>query len=510
MMISFPEKALSSQNRLVVVSNRLPFVFRKEGPANWVAQPGSGGLVTALLPVLRNRGGTWIGWPGSAIGGTTEDLDRALTNAGTRTGCELRAVHLNAYEEHNFYRGFANEVIWPLFHDMQSLCNFDPVYWQVYCEVNRKFAHAVLESSCANDFIWAHDYHLMNLATELRSLGCQSRIGFFLHIPFPAPDLFMKLPWRLKLLQSLLQFDMVGFQTMRDRHNFVDCVRTLFRDVRMQGKGHVLSARIADREVRFGAFPISIDFNQFMRQAASSEVAVKAQELHHLLPERKLMLGIDRLDFTKGIPHKLKAFHDLLSRYPRLQERISLIQVVVPSRVGIPEYDGLRTTIEQLVGRINGQFMRPGGWVPVWYVYSSLTEAELLAYYRAADIALITPLKDGMNLVAKEYCACSIEEDCVLILSEFAGAAAQLSRGALLVNPHDVQGVADAILRAHEMGVPERRARMRRLQRSIRNHDIFWWVDSFLRATFTRDLSHFPLPVREPAPATNQRIALPS
>ena len=370
-------------------------------------------------------------------------------------------------------------------------------YWAVYCEVNRKFALAVMKTSCTDDFIWAHDYHLMNLATELRALGCRSRIGFFLHIPFPAPDLFLKLPWRFKLLQSLLQFDMVGFQTMRDRHNFVDCVRALFRDVRMQGKGHVLSAQIASRHVRFGAFPISIDFNQFMRQAAASEVAAKAQELHTLLPKRKVVLGIDRLDFTKGIPHKLKAFHDLLTRYPRMQEKISLIQVVVPSRVGIPEYDALRTTIEQLVGHINGEFMRPGGWVPVWYVYSSLTHAELLAYYRAADIALITPLKDGMNLVAKEYCACSIEEDCVLILSEFAGAAAQLSRGALLVNPHDVEGVADAIVRAHEMSVAERRARMRRLQRSIRNHDIFWWVDSFLRATFTRDLSDFPVPARE-------------
>jgi trehalose 6-phosphate synthase len=221
-------------------------------------------------------------------------------------------------------------------------------------------------------------------------------------------------------------------------------------------------------------------------------VAAKARELHALLPDRKLVLGIDRLDFTKGIPHKLKAFHNLLVRYPALQEKISLIQVVVPSRAGIREYDELRTTIEQLVGRINGEFVRPGGWVPVWYVYGSLSEMELLAYYRAADIALITPLRDGMNLVAKEYCACSIEEDCVLILSEFAGAASQLRRGALLVNPHDIEGVANSIKRAYEMTLEERQARMRRLRRSIRTADIFWWVGSFLEGTLARHLRDFP------------------
>lgn len=501
-------RGLSAQVRLVVVSNRLPLVFRKEANGQWSAQPGSGGLVTALLPVLRNRGGTWIGWPGTSAEGSTQQLDAALRSAGATVGCTLRAVHLDDYEEHNFYRGFANEIIWPLFHDMQSLCNFDPAYWEVYCKVNRKFAHAVMAAAGPEDFVWAHDYHLMNLAHELRQLHCQSRIGFFLHIPFPAPDLFLKLPWRFNILQALLQFDMVGFQTMRDRHNFVDCVRALMRDVRLHGKGQVVAAYVAGREVRLGAFPISIDFNEFMRRATSPEVASRARELHQVLPDRKLVLGIDRLDFTKGIPHKLRAFHDLLKRHPHAQEKITLIQVVVPSRVGIPEYDALRTTIEQLVGRINGEFMRPGGWVPVWYVYNHLSPVDLLAYYRAADIALITPLKDGMNLVAKEYCACSIEEDCVLILSEFAGAAAQLNRGALLVNPHDSEGVADALLRAHEMSIPERRARMRRLQRSTRNHDIFWWVDTFLRSTLSRDVADFGVQFRETSSRTDVPLAL--
>jgi trehalose 6-phosphate synthase len=269
-------------------------------------------------------------------------------------------------------------------------------------------------------------------------------------------------------------------------------VRVLLEDTEIEGRGQVLQVAAAGRRVRVGHFPISIDFNAFMGQASALEVAARAAELHKLLPKRKLILGIDRLDYTKGIPLRLKAFHTVLTRYPELRERISLIQVVVPSREDIREYTDLKTEIEQLVGKINGSFVDPGGWVPVWYVYRSLSRLDLLAYYRAADIALVTPLRDGMNLVAKEYCACSIEEDCTLILSEFAGAAEQLARGAILVNPYDVEGVADAIHRAFRMGEEERQARMRGMRRSIRRQDVFWWVDSFLRAAIAKDLRAFP------------------
>jgi trehalose 6-phosphate synthase/phosphatase len=491
-MTSDASAGVRARNRVVVVSNRLPFVFHKEAEGKWRAEPGSGGLVSALLPVLRNRGGTWIGWPGTSD--PSHELDRMLNDTGSSAGYSLQAVQLTEHEVTNFYHGFSNEVIWPLFHDLQSLCNFDPAYWRVYCDVNRKFAQAIMKSTSANDFIWVHDYHLMNVAAELRAMRCRSKIAFFLHIPFPPVDLFVKLPWRAKLIDALLHFDLVGFQTARDRRNFLQCVRAFREDVKIQGKGQVVVGTVGKREVRFGAFPISIDFNAFMRQASAPQIAARAKELHTLLPRRKLVLGIDRLDYTKGIPHRLNAFYDLLKRYPHMRERVSLIQVVVPSREDIPEYGELKTTIEQLVGRINGEFVRPGGWVPVWYVYGSLTRSELLAYYRAADIALITPLRDGMNLVAKEYCACSVEEDCVLILSEFAGAAAQLRAGALLVNPYDIEEVADTLKQAYEMDIEEKQARMRRLRRSIREYDIFAWVDSFMHAAFTRDLSDFPSP----------------
>ncbi len=478
--------------RLVVVSNRLPFTFRQDSQGKWTAEPGGGGLVTALLPVLRDRGGVWIGWTGAS--GDAKELAGALAESGTNAGYSFAAVDLSAEDVHDFYLGFSNEIIWPLFHDLQSLCNFDPAYWRTYCQVNSKFAKVIQAHARADDFIWIHDYHLMNAAAELRRVGVRSRMGFFLHIPFPPPDLYLKLPWRESLLRALLEFDLVGFQTARDRRNFIECARMLVPDFEVEGRGNVVAARVGSREVRIGTFPISIDYKAFARSAEVPEVTERSAELHRLLPNRKLILGIDRLDYTKGIPLRLKAFQRLLERYPDLREKVSFMQVVVPSREDIPEYHRLRTEIEQIVGQINGSFVRPGGWVPVWYEYRSLSRNDLLAYYRAADIALITPLKDGMNLVAKEYCACSIEEDCVLILSEFAGAATQLARGALLVNPYDIDGVADAIRDAFHMSTADRRTRMRRMRASIREHDVFWWVDSFLRAAITKDLRAFPQP----------------
>jgi trehalose 6-phosphate synthase/phosphatase len=441
----------------------------------WRADASSGGLVTALLPVLRDRGGTWVGWTGAP--GAAKEFAPTLRAVGRDAGYALVGVPLGEAEVRDFYHGFANEIIWPLFHDLPSLCNFDPAYWRAYCKVNRKYAKAVHARAPAGSLVWAHDYHLMNLAAELRLLGSRARLGFFLHIPFPPPDIFLKLPWRRPILEALLKYDLIGLQTARDRRNFLACVQAVQLDA---------------RGARVGEFPISIDFNAFMRRAAAPDVAAKAQELHRLLPKRKLVLGIDRLDYTKGIPLRLAAFGHLLANYPEMRGRVSLMQVVVPSREDIPEYHRLRNEIEQLVGKINGAYARPGGWVPVWYEYRNLTRTELLAYYRAADIALVTPLKDGMNLVAKEYCACSIEEDCVLILSEFAGAAPQLASGALLVNPYDVEGVAAALREAYFMPAEERAARMRRIRRSIRNQDVFDWVDSYLRAAITKDLRAFP------------------
>lgn len=467
-------------NRIILVSNRLPFVLRKNCDGQWAVEESSGGLITALVPVLQKQGGVWIGWPGNS--GDDDGIDAVLREAELDFGYEIKAVRLNKKEIHDFYHGFSNEIVWPLFHDLQTACNFDPDYWQSYCEVNKKFALIISDIAKAGDLIWVHDYHLMNVAAELRVSGSTAKTAFFLHIPFPSVDLFSKLPWCKQLLTALLEFEQIGFQTIHDRHNFEQCVNEFMPNVTFDGSGKVIAATVGNRKVTVGYFPISIDFNAFAANASKPAVEKKTHELRCLLPDGALVLGIDRLDYTKGIPLRLRAFHALLSKHPELRGKISLIQVVVPSRETIPEYDALKGSIDQLVGQINGEFGKPGEWLPVWYVYNSLTQTELLAYYRAADIALVTPIRDGMNLVAKEFCASSVETECMLILSEFAGAAAQLGDSALLVNPYDIDGVAEALLRAYFMSPQEKRSRMKALRNSIDKHDIFRWMSDFMAA----------------------------
>ncbi len=478
-------------NRLVVVSNRLPVVV-KQIDEQWTFTSGSGGLVSALAPVLRNRGGVWIGWPGTSDA-DPETLSGLLREATAQSGYTLKPVLFDQRDKDDFYHGFANEVIWPLFHDLQSHCNFAPRYWDAYNRVNRRFADVIIENTGPGDFIWIHDYHLMNVGQELRAQGVAARTGFFLHIPFPPLDIYMKLPWRFPLLRALLQYDLIGFQTLRDRRNFLQCLRLIAPDLTTTGKGQVIKIRAGNRELRVGTFPIGIDFQEFARGSKSETVTRKARELHEDLPGRQVLLGVDRLDYTKGICHRFEAFRNALQRFPELHHRTTLIQVVVPSREDIPKYHALKMEMERLVGEINGQFTQ-SGWVPIHYIFRSLSRIELLAYYRACEIALITPLKDGMNLVAKEFCAASPAGESVLILSEFAGAAAQLQKGALLVNPYNVEEVAETIHRAILMGPGERRARMHKLKRFVREYDIFWWVDAFLKAAIAKDLSNFPAP----------------
>ena len=506
----------TTRQRLLVVSNRLPVVLERDEHGALRGKPGSGGLVSALLPVLRDRGGTWIGWSGLAQQGTDAEVDRALDEAGRAFGFRLRGVPLTEAQVRDYYEGFANRVIWPLFHDSVDRCHFDPAWWDCYQHVNEKFADAVLQAGAA-DFTWIHDYQLIGVAQCLRARQeaagasadaasdappeagadkpVRARLGFFLHIPFPPLDLYLRLPWRFQLLRMLLAHDIVGFQTLRDRNNFAECVRRLLPEVRLVGRGHLLAAQLEERQCVVGVFPISIDFASYARHAAQPAVAQEVARLKSAFPaDRQLILGVDRLDYTKGLPERLRAFDALLRLHPELVQKVSLIQVVVPSREDIAEYAGLKAEVERLVSEINGRWTLPGGWVPIQYVYRPLTRTDLLAWYRCCQIALITPLKDGMNLVAKEFCACSLEEDSVLVLSEFAGAAAQLHGGALIVNPHDLLGVAQALHTAVTMPLSERRGRMRRLRRGISERSVFWWVNTFLRAAIARDLSDFQRP----------------
>ena len=442
------------------------------------------------------------------VGASQEELPdpgALFQDSRRRFGYELVPVSLSEAERDGFYSGFSNQIIWPLFHDLISMCHFSPSYWAAYESVNERFADAILASCGPDDFIWVHDYHLMRVATVLRARGMTARTAFFLHIPFPPLDVFLKLPWRFEVLRSLLDFDLVGFQTVRDRRNFVQCVRLLLPDARISGRGAVWTVSAAGRELRVGSFPISIDFGDFERRSREPEAVARVATLRSAEAGRKLVLGIDRLDYTKGLPQKLEAFRLLLRTRPELHQKLTLFQIVVPSREDIDRYQEHKTVVDRLIGEINGEFTR-GGWVPIHYIHRSLDPVRLSGYYGAADVALVTPLKDGMNLVCKEYCASRSDGDGVLVLSEFAGAAAELQGGALLVNPFDIEGVARAIVQAATMGEDERRSRMRKLRRAVREHDVYRWLDTFLRAAAQHRLSDFPL-VEDYLPAAATRAS---
>lgn len=471
-----------ASRRLINVSNRLPIVLRRapDTPAGWRAERGAGGLVSALNPVLKARGGEWIGWSGT-VEEEGADLSGVLSDLSAEAGYTLTPVTLSAAQRDKFYLGFSNEVIWPLFHDLQTRANFDPSYYSAYEEVNRRFAAVIAERAGPDDLVWIHDYHLINTAQELRALGVDASQIFFLHIPFPPPDIFLKLPWRTQIFAGLLQYDLVGFQTARDRDNFVACAQQLADGLAMDSWDDLLILTVDGRQVRLGVFPIGIDAASFERAAATREVTELTRQLRTALGGQQVILGVDRLDYTKGIEQRLEAFRHALLRAPELRHNVTFVQVAVPSRTDIPEYQGLKQRIERLVGEINGEFTQLG-WVPIHYIHRSLPFRELLAHYRAADVALVTPLKDGMNLVAKEYCAAHLTHQGVLILSEFAGAAPQLGAGALTVNPYDIDGVADAIIRACHMGMMERIERMGPLRAAVREQDVFWWADRVLSA----------------------------
>jgi trehalose 6-phosphate synthase/phosphatase len=463
--------------KLVLVSNRIPITFTTEG-GKLKGLPSSGGLVSALEPLLKDHGGIWVG-----SGGTedTPQIREILEQASGDSPYKYAPLFLTEEEQSNFYEGFSNEIVWPLFHDLQSRCNFDPRYWEFYERVNRKFADAVEQASNPDDLIWIHDYQLMKVGKTLRCRRPSARLAFFLHIPFPSPDIFAKLPWRQQILEDLLAHDLIGVQTGRDQRNLVACIRSFVPSVKISGRGESRVVVGQGGRTHIEAFPISIDFRSFADQSKSEAVLERTAQIKTKTHDIQITVGVDRLDYTKGIPERLKAFGYFLRKYPEFHRKVELIQIVVPSREGIPRYDQLKREVERLVTHVNGEFSEPG-WVPINYIYRSVPRDELIAIYRAADVALITSLKDGMNLVAKEYCAAKTEVNGVLVLSEFAGAAPELRIGAILVNPNDEVGVAEALKQALEMKPDERRRRMLRMRHQIRQADILTWRDRFFHA----------------------------
>lgn len=461
---------------LIVVSNRLPYDIPQPGSGER-PQRNVGGLVNALEPVLAARGGAWIGWDGHALGTAAAvgaALEKPLTWR-TESGVTLHGVPLSERELARYYRGFANRALWPLCHSLLDKCSFVPEDFQTYLRVNHRFAEAAMTRTSPRDRLWVHDYQLLLVPKQLRQLGFAGRLDFFLHIPFPPPEIYRVLPWRDELVRGLLSSDTVAFHVPSYRDNFVRTVRTLFpKGVTTREDDEVVVISHPWGTTRAAAAPIGIDVAGFEAVAELPEVSRRVERIRSSHGHRPLLFSADRLDYTKGILHRMLAVERFLVRYPERAQHFELVQVVVPSRSQVEEYRELKREIDRQVGRINGRFASDA-WTPIHYLYRAYDRQELVAHYRASYAALVTPLRDGMNLVAPEFVASRTDEDGVLLLSEFAGVAEYL-QGAIQVNPYDLDGVADALRETLDLRREQRRRSIRSLRRIVRQNDASRWA----------------------------------
>jgi trehalose 6-phosphate synthase len=454
----------SAGSEFVVVANRLP-VSRDDEEDRWVTSPG--GLVSALVPILTERDGVWVGWTGAA-----DDAPEPFDH----DGMHLRPVALSSDDVEAYYLGFCNNTLWPLYHNAIRTPAYHRHWWRPYQAVNARFAAEVAGAITPAGIAWVHDYQLQLVPAQLRELRPAATIGFFLHIPFPPVELFAYLPWRSELLEGLLGADVLAFQTRQSVANFRDAA-IRYSDANPIGD----DLEVDGRRVRLQWAPISIDSEAFEAAAGQSTVIENAARLREQVkPSSKLFLGVDRLDYTKGIDHRLRALQTFHERYPLEARNTVLLQLAVPSREELIQYAQQRERIERLVGQINGEYGQPG-YTPVVYMYRHLDFADLVAAYLAADVMLVTPLADGMNLVAKEYIASRTSDDGLLLLSEFAGAAAELE-DAIQINPLNLDGLADTLLYAVTIPKEDAARRMRSLRRTVRDNDVYQWSRNCLEA----------------------------
>jgi len=478
---------------LVVVANRLPVdrVVDGEDESSWRRSPG--GLVTALEPVMRRADGAWVGWPGQP------DID---IEPFEFEGTHLVPVALSAEEVELYYEGMSNDTFWPLYHDVIAEPRYRRVWWDAYVKVNRRFAEAAAGAAAKGATVWVQDYQLQLVPQMLREARPDLTIGYFHHIPFPAYGLYSQLPWRRQVLEGLLGADVIGFQRVADAGNFARAVR---RQLRYDTKASGIAVPNADGTTRRAlakAFPISIDATSYVELAQREDVKARAKEIRESLGNpKKILLGVDRLDYTKGIGHRLKAFGELLEDGRISVEDVTLVQVASPSRERVAAYMQLRDEIELTVGRINGDYDTMGH-TAIRYLHQAYPREEMVALFMAADVMLVTALRDGMNLVAKEYVAARTDNRGVLVLSEFAGAADELP-SAVRINPHDIDGMKDAIMRAIDMPSAEQGRRMRALRRKVLENDVARWSQSFLEALDgARERNRFPALNKSAGPRT--------
>ena len=468
-------------NQLLIVSNRLPVqLYEEKGKIK--IKPSVGGLATGMKSVYQEKGGKWIGWPGIAENKLTEEKRESIVGALKEHDCI--PVFIQEKEFVKYYDGFSNKTIWPLFHYFSQYTSYERTYFDAYTRVNKMFADVVMENLEGVDRIWIHDYHLLLLPEMIKKERPDIAIGFFLHIPFPSYELFRTMPWRIELLEGLLGADLLGFHTYDYERHFLSCIRRLLGyDIKIN------QITLSDRIVKADVFPMGIDYQKFHKAALS--VSNKSLEektktgqaiIQHKksAPDRKLILCIDRLDYSKGISNRLEAFEYFLEIFPEYRDKVTLVLLVVPSRINVDQYQQLKSEIDELVGRINGKYSRIN-WTPVWYFYRSLPFENLIELYTNCEVALLTPLRDGMNLVAKEFIASRIDKTGVLILSEMAGAAKELGE-AVLINPNNMVEITAGIKTALDMPVELQIAANDLMQERLKSYTVEKWASEFIQA----------------------------
>lgn len=456
--------------RLLIVSNRIPInIVKRKGKLSF--RDSVGGLATGLGSIYRSRESLWLGWVEVNFEKVKEEEKREILEKLASE--KLSPVFLSEYDVRDYYRGFCNQTIWPLFHYFPAYTVYNKRFWEGYKRVNETFLDAVIKIAEPGDIIWIHDYHLMLLPKLVRERLPDATIGFFLHIPFPSFEIFYLLPWREEIVEGLLGADLIGFHTYDYVKHFLVCVQ------RILGYESTLNQIVlGSRLVRVETFPMGIDYEKFARVENDPRVQMETEKIRKKVEQRKIILSVDRLDYSKGIPQRLEAFDIFLKKYPEYKEKVTLIMLTVPSRMEIERYTTLKKEVDELVGRINGTHGTIG-WMPIWYLYRFVPFQTLVSLYRAADIALVTPLRDGMNLVSKEFIATKTNGEGVLILSEMAGAAKELGE-AIIVNPNNKEEVAQALKEALKMTKEEQIERNRMMQERLRRYNLEHWVDEFI------------------------------
>jgi len=465
--------------RLIIVSNRLPVDINLEDK-DIKLKPSVGGLATGMKSVYKEYDSTWIGWPGFAEEEVSKSRKDKINSMLDDEKC--KAVYLNAEEIEQYYYGFTNETVWPLFHYFTQYTQHNQDQWEWFVKVNQKFADKVIEEIKPGDTVWIHDYHLMLAPQMIREKAPDVTIGYFLHIPFPSYEVFRILPWREQILEGILGSDLIGFHTYDYERHFLSCVRRLLGyDVDFN------KITLENRIAKVDAFPMGIDYERFsscaieLQSRLTKDRSKLQQEIDMYFltaPDRKLILSIDRLDYTKGIPNRILAYEHFLEKYPEYQERASLIMLTVPSRTNVDQYKQLKSEVDELVGRVNGRFGTIN-WTPIWYFYRSMPFENLIELYSSSEIALLTPIRDGMNLVAKEYLASKTNQKGVLILSEMAGAAKEMGE-AIIINPENIAETADAIKEAYDMPEEEQKQANKILQARLKRYNVQKWAQDFV------------------------------